>query len=44
MNSGTAMVNGPASGFNVIAVGAMGDDTTQPPYQTLAPLLQHQPQ
>ncbi|HUO08215.1 MAG TPA: S8 family serine peptidase [Phycisphaerae bacterium] len=34
--SGGPNVGGPASGFNVIAVGALGDDTTQPPYQNLA--------
>ena len=35
-DSGTAQVTGPASGFNSIAVGAMGDDMTNPPYSTLA--------
>jgi hypothetical protein len=36
-DSATAPVGGPATAFNVIAVGALGDDTTHPPYQTLAP-------
>ena len=36
-DSGTAQVGGPASGFNVIAVGALGDDTTNPASQSLAP-------
>ena len=36
-DEGTALVTGPASGFNVIAVGAMGDDTTVPPYISRAP-------
>ncbi len=35
--NGPAQVSGPASGFNTIAVGALGDDTTTPPYSTLAP-------
>jgi hypothetical protein len=35
-NSGTAQVDGPASGFNVIAVAALGSDTDVPPYQTQA--------
>jgi hypothetical protein len=35
-DSGTADVDGPASGFNVIAVAALGTDTDVPPYQTQA--------
>ena len=35
-DSGTAQVDGPASGFNVIAVAALGTDTDLPPYQTQA--------
>jgi len=35
-DSGTAQVDGPASGFNVIAVAALSSDTDTPPYQTQA--------
>ena len=35
-NSLTAMVGGPASGFNVIAVAALTSDKDNPPYQTQA--------
>ncbi|MGN6367828.1 MAG: S8 family serine peptidase, partial [Phycisphaerae bacterium] len=42
-DTGSAPVGGPASGFNVISVGALGDDTTNPPYQTLAPFSNTSP-
>ncbi len=35
-DSGTAQVTGPASGFNCIAVGALGTDLTTPVYSQLA--------